>query len=97
MDRRKLVVSPRARGDRQFILTSWVQQNQSTTYSKKLAGLLKKTLISILHFPESGQIMDDGVRSKLVERYRIVYLTLPNEIVVITIWDPRRGPLRLNL
>jgi plasmid stabilization system protein ParE len=80
---RKIVWSERAAFDRKEILDYWINRNKSKTFSKKLNKQIKNAILLISEFPDLGIPTD-----------------MPNirlRIWILTIWDGRRNPQKLNL
>jgi len=96
MDKR-LRWSARAQDDRKAIFDYWNSRNRSRTYSSKLNGLFIDALSKVSEFTEVGQLIDErGFRSIIVRDYRIYYDVGPYYILVLTIWDTRQDPEKLE-
>ena len=89
--------SLRAQDDRKQILEYWVQQNKSNIYSKKLDRQFKEAINIIKDFPQIGKQTDDRkARVKIVKDYLIIYEETHNSIIILTIWDSRQDPKKLE-
>ena len=90
---RKVTWTVRAQNDRKEIFEYLNNHNKSNLYSKRLNGLIKKSLLLIAKYPLIGKLTDKiNVRVKVLKDYLIVYEVLPKEIVILTIWDCRQNP-----
>lgn len=94
---KQVVWSHRAQEDRKNILNYWRQRNGSTTYSKELNFLFKKAISLIQKFPNIGRpTKHPNIRVKVVRDYLIIYETTQTTIHVLTIWDSRQDPDKLE-
>lgn len=94
----KLTWSERADRELHDILCYWENRNGSPTYSTKLYGLINHSLEMVCSFSLSGQMTTtEGVRSVIVKDYRILYELRPDEIYVMTIFDTRQDPKKLEV
>lgn len=83
----------RAHRDRKKILLYWKEYNQSSTYSRRLNTLIKKTVELIASHPNIGRKTDiENVRVKLIRDYLIFYESDEENIFILSIWDNRRNP-----
>jgi len=90
--------SLRANQDRLQILEYWVNRNKSNTYSLKLDQLFRKSVELIAEIPELGKPTEFlNVRIKIVRDYLIYYRIKSTCIEIITIWNSRRNPRKLEL
>ncbi len=91
---RRIVWTRRAQTERIEILSFWKEHNQSSTYSKKLNDLIKKSLQIISRHPMIGKPTQiKNVRVKVLSNYLIIYEITPLEIIVLSIWDSRQKPI----
>lgn len=94
---KKVIWSLRAQNDRKEILEYWINRNKSKVYSRKLADLFKEAEKLISNYPEIGKPTDiKDVRIKIVRTYFFIYETKKNQIFVLTIWDSRQNPEKLE-
>lgn len=64
---KQIIWTKRAQEERKEILQFWRVRNQSTSYSKKLNGLIKKAVKLVAAHPHIGRRTDiENVRVKLV-------------------------------
>jgi len=94
---KQVVWSLRAQTDRKEILNFWILKNKSNTYSKKLNELFKESIRIIADFPQIGKCTNDAnTRVKIVKDYLIIYEETLDQILILTIWDSRQDPNRLE-
>jgi addiction module RelE/StbE family toxin len=94
---KKIEWSATAQNDRKAIYTYWNNRNKSTVYSRKLHQLFKEAANAVADFPGIGRSLGyKDTRIKIVRDYLMVYKVLDTRIVIITIWDARQHPLRLE-
>ncbi len=94
---KQVIWSLRAQEDRKNILNYWRQRNGSITYSKKLNYLFKEAVRIIKDFPQVGKLTDQkNVRMKIVRDYFIIYEDTGTTIYILTIWDSRQDPKKLD-
>jgi|APIni6443716594_1056825.scaffolds.fasta_scaffold645902_1 addiction module RelE/StbE family toxin len=94
---KQVIWSLRAQNDKKEILDYWRQRNKSNTYSKKLNELFKESIKIILDFPQIGKVTDDTkARIKIVRDYLIIYEETETQIFILTIWDSRQDPEKLE-
>ena len=94
---RKLRWTTSAKIERKNILTYWMQRNKSKTYSIKLNKLFNECAEIILLHPEIGlKIPDINCRKRLLRDFYFVYIITDRQIEIITIWDTRQNPEKLQ-
>jgi addiction module RelE/StbE family toxin len=94
---KKVIWSLRAQADRKNILQYWRERNQSTTYSKKLDARFREAINIIKEFPQIGRLTDHKkARIKVVRDYLLIYEDTDDSIIILTIWDSRQNPQRLE-
>ena len=94
---KQVVWSLRAQDDRKAILHYWRIRNKSNTYSKILNKLFKDSIQIIQDFPQIGKATDDpNTRIKTVRDYLIFYEETETQIFILTIWDSRQDPDKLE-
>ena len=90
---KQIIWTKRAQEERKEILHFWRINNQSTAYSKKQNGLIKKAVKLIASHPHIGRGTDiENVRIKLVRDYFVFYEEDEDQIFILSIWDNRRNP-----
>lgn len=94
---KQIIWSHRAQSDRKEILEYWRTRNKSTSYSKKLDSLFKEALSILKDYPQIGKPTDiDKVRIKIVRDYLLIYEETEDSIILLSIWDNRQDPERLE-
>ncbi len=94
---RKVIWSLLAQSDRKNILDYWRKRNQSDAYSRKLNGLFTEAIQIIQEYPQIGKKTNlEGVRIKIVKDYLIIYELSDSYIYILTIWDSRQEPKKLD-
>lgn len=95
---KRIIWSRRAQADRKEIFKYWNKRNKSNFYSKKLNGLFKEAVKLIAEYPEIGKPTDDkNARIKIVRDYLIIYeINDKNQLLILTIWDSRQNPRKLE-
>jgi plasmid stabilization system protein ParE len=94
---KKVIWSLRAQSDRKNILEYWRQRNKSDSYSKKLDDRFREAINIIKDFPQIGKLTDDQkARVKVVKDYLLIYEDAVDTIIILTIWDSRQDPGKLE-
>ena len=95
---KQIIWSRRAQTDRKEVFKYWNKRNKSNLYSKKLNSLFKEAVRLISEYPEIGKPTDDkNARTKIVREYLIIYdVDLTDRLLILTIWDSRQDPKRLE-
>lgn len=94
---KQVIWSLRAQADRKDILDYWRVHNQSNTYSKKLNSKFREVVKLISNYPRIGKPTDvTGVRFKIVKDYLLLYEETETNILILTIWDSRQNPTKLE-
>ena len=94
---KKIVWSAKAQRDRKEILLYWNDRNKSNLYSQKLNYLFIDATNLIAKFPKIGKPSGyKDTRIKIVRDYLIIYKEYPDLILIVTLWDGRQNPLKLN-
>jgi plasmid stabilization system protein ParE len=97
MAKRKIVWSPQAKLDQFIILEYYYKRNGNKTYSQKLYKRFKSATRILIKHPEIGIQTDvKNIRTLIEGDYAIFYRINQNIIEVITIWDSRQNPDRLE-
>lgn len=94
---KRVIWSQRAQDDRKQILEYWRNRNKSNRYSKKLDSKFREALNLIRNHPQIGKHTDDQkARIKIVKDYLLIYEETKDSIILLTIWDSRQGPKKLE-
>lgn len=94
---KQIIWSQRAQDDRKQILEYWKNRNKSNIYSKKLDKSFREALKIIREYPQIGKQTDDQkARIKLVKDYLLFYEETVDSIILLTIWDSRQDPSKLE-
>ena len=95
---KRVIWTKNTQKERSDILRYWAERNKSTVYSKKLNKLFKESINSLKIKPEIGRKSDiENVRIKIVRDYLIFYETTKDILYVLSVWDNRQDPNKLNL
>jgi len=95
---RKVVWTKTAQQNRKEIYTYWNNKNKSTNYSNLLNNAINRTLKLLTEYPRLGKSTKiKNVRVKILKDYLIIYEFNTKEIIVLSIWDTRQNPNKLNL
>jgi toxin YoeB len=95
---KQIVWSQRAQDVRKQILEYWKNRNKSNTYSKKLDKRFREALNIIRDYPQIGKQTDDQkARIKIVKDYLLIYEETADSIILLTIWDSRQDPNKLEM
>ncbi len=90
-------MSTKAQNDRKEILLYWKERNKSALYSRKLNYLFNNAAITISKFPKIGKVTGyKDTRVKIIRDYLMIYKEYDTQISIITIWDARQNPLKLE-
>lgn len=93
----RVIWSDRAKADLKDILGYWKKRNQSNIYSKYLKKKILEASDFLLEHPYSGaRIRTSEIRKKPVKDYLIVYEFDDQNIVILSIFDTRQHPDKLN-
>lgn len=94
---KKIVWSLKAQDDRKEILLYWNNRNKSKTYSLLLNYLFIDATKTISKFPKIGKPIEyKDIRIKIIRDYLMVYKEYENYISIVTIWDTRQDPIKLE-
>lgn len=98
MARRKVIWTKTAIIEKKEILEYWINRNKSKSYSLKLNRLFVTELKTLSLTPEIGKKTKfKNVRARIIRDYLLFYEILDNELVVLSIWDSRRNPDKINI
>jgi toxin YoeB len=94
---KQVIWSLRAQNDRKEILKFWREKNKSDTYSEKLDLRFREAINIIKDFSKIGKQTDDSkARVKIVADYLLFYEETDDSIILLTIWDSRQDPKKLE-
>ena len=94
---KKIIWSSKAQNNRKEIFTHWNHRNKSNLYSLKLNLLFVDAINLIAKFPKIGKPTGyKETRVKLVRDYLMIYKEEESFIIIVTIWDGRQDPLKLE-
>ncbi len=95
---KQVIWSRLALKDRISILEYWINRNQSTSYSKRLNEIFENTAELVCKHPTIGKMTTiQDVRIKIVLDYYFTYKITDIKIEILTIWDSRQDPGKLEL
>ena len=93
---KSIIWTSSAQNDRKAIFRYWNKRNKSNLYSQKLNQFFKTQLKAVSYNPKIGvKTKYNNVRVITFRDYQIFYL-VATEIKVITIWDTRMNPDKLE-
>ena len=94
---KQIIWSLRAQNDKKEIFEYWTQRNKSNHYSKKLNQFFKNSIRLLVEHPYIGKSTDDtSVRIKIVKQYLLIYEVTETSINILSIWDGRQDPSKLE-
>jgi toxin YoeB len=94
---KQIIWSLRAQKDKREIFKYWSQRNKSNRYSKKLNQLFKEAILLLREHPYIGRSTDDNlIRIKIVKEYLLIYEVKETSIIILSIWDGRQDPTKLD-
>ena len=98
MAKRKIIWSSRAKIDQFEILDYYYKRNGNKIYSQKLSRKFRGATRLLIKYPKIGTQTDvKNVRNLIEGDYAIFYRIDQNIIEIITIWDCRKDPDRLEI
>ena len=98
MVRRRIIWSPRAKRDLFNILDFYLKRNGNKIYSHKLNASLRAAIRLLEKNPELGINTDvNNIRNLIHGDYYVFYEIKVDTIEIITVWDSRQDPEKLNL
>ena len=94
---KRIIWSQKAQSDRREILEYWRNRTKSSSYSKKLDSLFREALSILKDYPQIGKPADDHkTRIKIVKDYFLLYEETEDSIILLSIWDNRQDPEKLE-
>jgi toxin YoeB len=98
MVKRKIIWSSRAKSDLVNILDFYYKRNGTKTYSVKLNDTIRSSARLLEKHPEIGVKVDvKNMRNLIQGDFGIFYEIKSETIEVITIWDSRQDPEKLDI
>ncbi|XOV95014.1 MAG: type II toxin-antitoxin system RelE/ParE family toxin [Bacteroidota bacterium] len=95
---RRIIWTKIAQEDRKQIFEYWNNRNKSKQYSKKLQSLIKESLHLVGNNPLIGKKSDlKDVRIKIVRDYQLFYQFTEDSVFVLSVWDSRQDPDKLEI
>lgn len=97
MAKKEIVWTQTAALQRRIILEYWNENNNSTSYSEKLIMLIKKRLLNLSNYPQSGKRSNFiSTRVTSLGHYSIYYRIHKQQLVITGFWDNRQDPKKLH-
>ena len=97
MAKRKVIWSARAKIDQFEILDYYYKRNGNKVYSQKLFKRFRSAIKLLIKHPEIGVQTDvKNIRNLIEGDYAIFYKIGQDIIEIITIWDCRQDPEKLE-
>ena len=94
---KQIIWSIKARNDQLEILEFWYHRNKSTVYPRKLFKLINEAIEKLANEPITRRSTEfQGVSVKIVRDYKIYFKEDNQTIFIITIWDTRQNPDKLE-
>jgi toxin YoeB len=98
MAKRRIIWSPRAKLDLYDILDFYFKRNGTKTYSRKLNVTIRNSVRLLEKHPEIAIHTDiKNIRNLIIGDFGIFYEIKSKTIEIITIWDSRQDPAKLDL
>ncbi|WP_116788827.1 type II toxin-antitoxin system RelE/ParE family toxin [Flavobacterium psychrotrophum] len=94
---KRLIWTTEALNNRKEIFEYWTNRNQSKSYSSRLNKIFNEHIELVLKYPEIGMRTNNkDIFTKTVRDYQIIYLSLQNSIMILSIWDTRQDSNKLK-
>ena len=94
---KQIIWSLRAQKDKREIFKYWSERNKSNRYSQKLNQLFKEAIQLLREHPYIGRSTDDdSIRIKIVKDYLLIYEITETSINILSVWDGRQDPSKLE-
>ena len=94
---KQIIWSLKAQKDKKEIFKYWSERNKSNRYSQKLNQLFKEAIQLLREHPYIGRSTDvDSIRIKIVKDYLLIYEVTETSINILSIWDWRQDPSKLE-
>lgn len=94
---KEVVWSPEAEEDLIKILEFYYFKIEAKEYAIKLNEIFESEIEVIKLHPKIGVPCNlEGVRSKIIGNYQIVYENADSLLYILRIWDSRQNPLKLD-
>lgn len=94
---KQVIWSKRAKDDRRAILQYWLLRNKSNVYPKRLNAQIRNA-VKFLSENRFGRRSTDytDVFVKIVKDYKILFEEDEATIYILTVWDSRQDPEKLD-
>ncbi len=90
---KKIIWTKKAQQERIDILSYWIENNKSKTFSIKLNKLFVNKLKLLSEQPYLGKKTEiENIFVKVVKYYLLIYEIREEILIVLSIWDSRRNP-----
>lgn len=97
MAQKTVVWTETAIKQRREILKYWTLNNNSTKYSEKLIGQIKKRIKLISRYPLAGKLTNHlDTRQAAMGNFSIYYKIDNSRIIITAFWDNRQDPIDLT-
>jgi plasmid stabilization system protein ParE len=94
---KQIIWSKLAHRDRRYILQYWIDRNKSIKYSIRLNQIFIDTADLLSKHPKIGKKTEyPDIRIKIIKDYFLTYRETDATIEILTIWDSRQDPIKLN-
>jgi addiction module RelE/StbE family toxin len=94
---KQIIWTLRAQKEKKEIFKYWSERNKLNRYSQKLNQLFKEAIHLIRQHHYIGKPTDDyTIRIKIVKEYLIIYEVTETSINILSIWDGRQDPSKLE-
>lgn len=94
---KQIIWSIKAKNEQIYILEYWYHRNKSTQYSRKLFKLINEAIEKLAKEAIPRRSTEfSGISVKIVRDYKIYFKEDDQSIFVITIWDTRQDPDKLE-
>ena len=94
---KKIIWSHKARNDQFQILEYWYNRNKSIVYPRKLFQLISKAIEKLASEKIPRRSTEfEGVNVKIVRSYKVFFKEDDQSIYIISIWDTRQDPDKLE-
>ncbi len=97
MAKKQVIWSIRAQQDRLAFFEYWINRNGSKVYAKKLSKLFTDATVQIAAYPKIGKsTIRSDIRIAVIKDYLMLYKVNPNQIEILTLFDSRQNPTKLD-
>lgn len=96
MAQKTIVWTETAVKQRREILKYWTIRNNSSKYSEKLIGEIKKRVKFISNYPLAGKSTNhENTRQAAMGNFSLYYKVDDSKIIITAFWDNRQNPKEL--